>query len=140
MNRRRKTFSLIAFGMLIFAFAFGVSFLVGRKRPLSASESRLVGRWTEGGGSRKFVYSADRTFRSSDGQFAGTWSIDGSKLLLRYWQNDHPPSDLRERFELVKKRMQAHGESWNIDFAENENVVTLMVPDNSAVLTRLPGS
>ncbi|MEL6109946.1 MAG: hypothetical protein AAFU85_28375 [Planctomycetota bacterium] len=111
--------------------------LSGRSSPpLSAAESRLVGSWSEAGKSEALSFRGDRTFRSRDGQFAGDWSISDGTLSLRYWQNDHQPSSLRERMGILFRRLNASEDQWKIEMDSGEDQISITLAGQKTVLMR----
>lgn len=113
--------------------------LRGRLRsPLSPMEARLVGSWASGTGGPARVFLPDRSFRTTNGQFEGEWSIAEGKLSLQYWEPARP-QDARSVNRFVgelRKGRQVETVEWEIEFRDDNQGHTLIYPENHA---REPG-
>ena len=137
MKRDFRPIRFLLFGAMLLALVVCALILSNTHRPLSPLEARLVGRWTESG-AFAIVFSPDRRFWTSDGQFVGRWWIDEDGLKVQYWDTEGCRSRLPEFLSRVRRRLNAPIDTWSIEFSEGDRRVKLVATDNKATLTRLP--
>ena len=136
MARDFRPRRFLFFGAMFLALVVCTLVLSSLLQPLSPLEARLVGRWTENG-AFAVVYSPDRNFSTSNGQFAGRWWIDEDGLKLRIWDTVGTSSRIPDLFDRARKRHSAPVDTWSIDFSEDDRRVTLVIADDKVTLTRL---
>jgi hypothetical protein len=104
--------------------------VIDNQSPLSPVESRFVGEWfspTNKGVIR--IFSSDRTFSTSDGQYTGVWHIKDGRLTLTYRQTLELPHDFS--FAAVKQSIRRTRQttlSWDITLAEDGQQHQLSAP------------
>ncbi|QDT30703.1 hypothetical protein [Gimesia panareensis] len=130
LKHRRGLLVCLA-GILLLGIAY---FLTEEKQqPLSAEEQQLMGAWDDETPGFLRIFRADRTFTTSNGQFAGRWWIDEGELKVTYWQTFEPPRSLSlTSLELSLTSLQRSFDeetySWQIDFLKNGQQMTLSHP------------
>jgi hypothetical protein len=128
-SRKRRYVLLLCLLLVVCAYCF-----TGDKPyPLTAEEQQLVGAWDDETPGFLRVFHSDRTFTTSNGQFAGRWRIDEGELKITYWQTFEPPRSLSlASLELSLNSLQRSFEketySWQIDFLDNGRQMTLSHP------------
>jgi len=118
-------------GLLILSLAL---FLVSDNQPsLSPRESRLVGEWSSPPHKYTRIFSPDRTFSTSDGQYFGVWRIDQGRLTVTYWTPFELPRSISIRsiglaFNEIGKSRKRYIYTWEIEFFDNGRQYTLSHP------------
>ena len=136
--RRRLRWSIA----LCIAVVLPVAGIVVRRdseRPLSALEARLVGAWMPDSGDLARCFRSDRSFSTTDGQYAGQWSIDGNRLTLTYWQpvrtlEAHRVGDFLSQLRMSRK---TYSHTWGIRFCDGDQTLVLIYPEDHP---HVPGS
>lgn len=133
-SKRRRVLLVCLAGLLLAVCAY--CFTGERLRPLTPQEQRLVGSWDDETPGFLRDFYADRTFTTSNGQFAGRWSIDEGMLKITYWQTFEPPRSLSlTSLELSLTSLQRSFEeetySWRIEFEKNDQQLTISPPIDS---------
>ncbi|QDV21646.1 hypothetical protein Pan153_63360 [Gimesia panareensis] len=127
LKRRRGLLVCLA-GILLLGTAYW--FTGERQRRLSAEEQLLVGAWDDETPGFLRIFHSDRTFTTSNGQYAGRWWIEEGKLKVIAWQTFEPPRSLSlTSLELSLTSLQRSFEeetySWQIDFLDQGQQFTL---------------
>jgi hypothetical protein len=96
--------------------------------PLTTTERRLVGDWTqvELPGEEvlsDMTFSADRTFRSNDGQFVGSWWITHGQVHVKYSSSDWGEHWLNPA--MLWNHARRHAVAWDIRFVGDHGRVEL---------------
>ena len=136
MARHFRPRRFLLFGAMFLALVVCTLVLSNIFQPLSPLEARLVGRWTESG-AFAVVYSPDRKFWTSNGQFGGRWWIDEDGLKLRIWDTAGTGSRIPDLFSRARRRHSAPVDTWSIEFSEDDSRVALVIADDKVTLTRL---
>lgn len=100
---------------------------------LSAQERLLVGEWYDDPTKPTRIFHADRTFETSDRQFAGTWQIKRGHLSVTYWQPYELPhslslASLSQSLETIQRSYRKDGIRWEITFADSDQRLSLYHP------------
>ncbi|GEM_PF-1792577 len=143
-NLKQKRGRILLAGILVLLLAY---LLTGENQPpLSAVERQLVGEWFDGPRGSTRIFKPDRTFLTSNGQFAGVWHIDEGELAVTVWQAYELPSSLSlPGFSLsldsIQRARIKEIYTFEIEFSENGQQHTLnhpvdKLPDGKWLWTR----
>lgn len=120
-NRLRTVLAGLV-GILVLLLTFFLT--TDNQPPLSAEERLLVGEWYDDTTKPTRIFHADRTFETSDRQFAGTWQIKRGHLSVTYWQPYELPdslslTSLSLSLESIQRSYRKGGYRWEITFSDN---------------------
>ncbi|QDV53995.1 hypothetical protein [Gimesia fumaroli] len=118
-------------GILVLLLAYRLT--VNYQPPLSVVEQQLVGEWigTPPGLSR--IFKPDRTFLTSNGQFAGVWRIEEGVLTVTAHQPYELPrslslNSLSLSFDSFQRSFTQETYQWQIEFSDDGKQHTLNHP------------
>ena len=127
----QKRARILLAGILVLLLAYLLT--KDNQRPLSVVERKLVGEWigTPPGTSR--IFKPDRTFLTSNGQFAGVWRIEEGVLKVTAHQPYELPrslslTSLRLSYDSILRSRKKEIYKWKIEFPDNGNQHTLSHP------------
>lgn len=78
------------------------------------------------------IFRPDRSFATSDEQYAGQWRIDDKRLTVEYWEPFQLPSaaDVDLTLNQLRKIAKTYTVTWQIEIAGDNQTHTLIFPDD----------
>jgi hypothetical protein len=120
----RLVLTALVVGFLLVLLALLVD--TDQHSPLSPLEARVVGEWSHDPAETSRLFSADRSFFTSNGQFVGTWHVSDGRLTVTYWQPFELPTDYgAAAFANSIRRTRKETLSWRIEFAADSQQFSL---------------
>lgn len=128
--RLRTALAGLAGALVLFLVLY---YSANRQPPLTAEEQLLVGEWDLTPVIATRIFHADRTFETSDRQFAGTWKIQDGRLSITYWQPYELPrslslASLSLSLESIQRSREKCTHETNISFSDNGQRLSLDHP------------
>jgi hypothetical protein len=119
---KRRLWYVAVAGLGVVLLALAVS--TCRQTPLSETERQLVGEWSDGPSGITRTFSADRTFSTSNAQFAGVWHITDGRLTVEYWQQWRVPRNvsmgsLQIALDEFRRSRKTDTCTWDIEISDS---------------------